>query len=173
MSNIAQLKPSEGILEILNPANEKDKLGIRISILSIDDERMKKIKRRISDARIAKEKKGKAFDQAERDHNTRVMLCAAMTGWEWYVPELEPERIIPAVTELKIHDENGIALAKSETIIVKPEQRIPAVMGEQPNWNGDEHPAFSEVNAMAFLELEWAYDQVLEKVGDTKSFFQR
>lgn len=161
MKNIAQLKPAESILEYINPATDKERIGIRVTILSIDDERMKKIKRKISDARISLEKKGKAFNQEERDNNTRIMLFSAMTGWEWYVPELEPAKTIPAVME------------KGTDKIITPEQHIPAVMGEQPNWNGDEHPVFNQANVMAFLELEWAYDQTVEKVGDTKSFFQR
>jgi hypothetical protein len=97
--DIATFKPSERIIEILNPINS-DPLGITVSLLSLDDERMKKIKRRIQDARIALERKGKSFDAAQIDENTNMLFFSAMTGWDWKgvtIPATEdtPERHEP------------------------------------------------------------------------------
>lgn len=98
--DIGQIKPSENVLEIIHPGS-KQNLGIRISLLSIDDERMKKIRRQILDRQIDLQRKGKAFKSEQIDDNTNLLLFSAMIGWEWYgitIPATatEPERHEPA-----------------------------------------------------------------------------
>lgn len=129
--DISRVKPSEAMLDILHPGTG-EQLGITVGCLSLDDEQMKKIKRKINDERIHLEKRGKTFDSAKIDENASVLLFSAMTGWEW---------------------------GKDQS-------------GEQVTFNG-EIPPFNKSNVLkVFDELPWFRDQVLEKVGETKSFFQ-
>lgn len=82
MADIGKIKPSERKVEIKNPGTGK-KEGITVGILSIDDEQMKRIKRKITDRRIDLEKKGKAFKANELEDNRNAIIFEGMTGWEW------------------------------------------------------------------------------------------
>lgn len=139
--DIAKVKPQEAIHEILHPGNDQ-KLGIIVGILSLDDEAMKKIKRQINNERINLEKRGKAFDSDKIDANVSLLIFKAMTGWTWQAP-----------------------------LISEATETTPAVYGEAPTFHG-EIPTFNQSNVFrVFDELPWFRDQLLERVGETKSFF--
>lgn len=83
MTDLANIKPaSERIIEILHPGNEQP-LGIKVSISSLDDERMKRTRRRIQDVALVLQRKGKVFSAAQIEANRNEICFAAMNGWTW------------------------------------------------------------------------------------------
>lgn len=83
MAELAGRKPSERTIEMHDPGDEKIKIGVTVDIMSIDDERMKKAKRRIEDARLKLAAKGKTFSSEDIDANKNELYFTAMTGWNW------------------------------------------------------------------------------------------
>lgn len=83
--DLSELKPSERMVEILTPGTKKP-LGVRVSILHINDERLKKIKRQFQDERYRLEARGKQFKAETIETNLNELTFAAMVGWEWYSP---------------------------------------------------------------------------------------
>ena len=80
--DISNLKPVERVIDILNPKTD-DELDIKVSIISLNDPKMSKIKRNIQNKRLTLEKKGKNFDSAELEENENLLLLNAVTGWTW------------------------------------------------------------------------------------------
>lgn len=83
--DLKDLKPAERQIEILHPGT-KEPIGIRVSIIYIGDERLKKLKRQFQDERYRLEAKGKNFKAETFDNNANELSFAAMTGWEFYNP---------------------------------------------------------------------------------------
>ena len=83
--DLNELKPSERIVEILSPGT-KQPIGVRVTLLHIADERLKKLKRRFQDDRYRLESKGKQFKAEQFEENANELSFAAMTGWEFYNP---------------------------------------------------------------------------------------
>lgn len=83
--DISTLVPSERIVEILSPAT-KAPLGIRVTIMHIDDPRIKTLKRKIKDENQRREQRGKIISAEMQEENTNEIAFALMTGWEWYNP---------------------------------------------------------------------------------------
>lgn len=81
--DLTSLKPSERIIEILHP-KDGTPLGIKVSLISMDDEKMMRVRRKIQDERFRQESKGKHMKSEELEDNTELLLFTAMTGWEWY-----------------------------------------------------------------------------------------
>jgi hypothetical protein len=92
MTDISAIKTGERTIEIVHPATGEE-LGIRVSMVALEDERMKKLKRSILDRRLHLEARGKNFKAEEIDENRNALLFNAMTGWEWY--EIKDEREQP------------------------------------------------------------------------------
>jgi len=84
--DLSNIQPSERVIEIVHPGNKSQILGVRVCVLSINDERMKKLKRRIQDERLRLETKGKSFKSEDIDENRSTLAFHAMTSWEWYNP---------------------------------------------------------------------------------------
>lgn len=76
------LKPTERFVEIEHPKTGLP-IGIKVSIVSINDDRMKRVKRKIQDERIRLESRGKGFKSEEIEDNRLILCFTAMTGWEW------------------------------------------------------------------------------------------
>lgn len=83
--DLIDLKPSERVVEILSPGT-KQPIGVRVTLLHIDDDRLKKLKRRFQDDRYRLESKGKTFKSEQFEENANELSFAAMTGWEFYNP---------------------------------------------------------------------------------------
>jgi len=83
--DLATIKPSERTIEILHPASETP-VGIRVSLLSIEDDRMKAIRRQITDNSLKMQAKNKAFKAEELERNQNMLMFTGTTGWEWYNP---------------------------------------------------------------------------------------
>lgn len=81
--DIANLKPSERTIEITDPTTGEN-LGIRINMVSIDDDRLKAIKRKITDERLRLSQRNKSFTAEQVENNANRILWTAVTGWEWY-----------------------------------------------------------------------------------------
>lgn len=83
--DLANIKPTERTIEINHPATGLP-IGVRVHILSIDDARMIRVKRQITDESLKLQAKNKAFKSEELERNTNMLMFTATTGWEWYNP---------------------------------------------------------------------------------------
>lgn len=80
--DINSLKPAERVIEIVHPGNG-EKLDIKVTILSLNDERLTTVRRRIQNKRIELEKRGKTFKADDIEENELDLLLAGITGWFW------------------------------------------------------------------------------------------
>lgn len=81
--DISTLVSKERVIEIKHPATEQD-LGIRVTIMSINDDRMKSIRRRCINRRLELEKRGKSLKADDLEDNEIELIIGAVTGWDWY-----------------------------------------------------------------------------------------
>lgn len=140
MTDLATIVTADRAIEILHPGTG-DRLGVRVNIVHIDDDRLAKQKRVITDRRLYLEARGKTFKAEEIEENKNILLFTAMTGWTWYNPTGKPGD--------KGYDENA----------------TPSFDGaEQPEF--DRQTVFAVLK-----KLPWFSDQVNEAVGETKAFF--
>lgn len=89
MADIANIVPNGRTIEIVHPGTGEP-IGLRWSILSFLDERMKGIQRKIVDERMKLEARGKALKADDLEDNTNALVFNGSTGWEWYNPTGEP-----------------------------------------------------------------------------------
>ncbi len=82
--DISSIKTTERVIEIVHPSPNGEELGIRVSIMSLSDPRMKKIKRKIQDEKLRLEARNKNFKSEDLEENINNIVFGAMTGWEWY-----------------------------------------------------------------------------------------
>lgn len=123
--DLADLKPCERIIDILHPANGEE-IGIKVNILSINDSKMNKIKKRIQTKKLEYERRNKSFNLEDIEENEMDLIITAITGWDW-----------------------GTNLFHGVV------------------------PEFNENNVKDVLkELPWFKQQIVEAIGDEKSFFQ-
>lgn len=87
--DISTLKTGDKTFEVKRPDNGAP-LGLRITVVHIDDERLKTIKRQVQDKRNQLAARGKAFKAEEIESNQRAVLFAATVKWEWYNPTGTP-----------------------------------------------------------------------------------
>lgn len=83
--DIFAVKPGERQIEILSPAT-KQPIGIRVTLISISDDRLKKLKRALLDERLRLESKGKHFKAENIENNLHELTFTGMVAWEWYNP---------------------------------------------------------------------------------------
>jgi hypothetical protein len=83
MADLSTIKPVERDVAILDPENDAP-IGLTISLMSIDDERMKAAKRHINDRAIQLERRGKTFMSEDIDNNLITLAFKACTGWRWH-----------------------------------------------------------------------------------------
>jgi len=140
MSDLANIKPVARTIEILHPATGRP-LGVRVDLVSLDDERLSKVRRSITDKRLYLEARGKTFKAGEIEDNRLSILSAAMTGWNWYNPTGENE------------GEEGYDA-----------EAMPTFNDEVPAFN------IVNVRAV-LTSLKWFGDQINEALGETESFF--
>lgn len=129
--DISAVKPTTIMVDIIHPGTA-EKIGVVVSLSSLMDEKMKKVKRRIQDKSYELGRKGKGYSAEDIDTNTNLIVFTAMDGWSW---GKDPD-------------------------------------GEEATFHGDK-PAFTQANVFkVFNELPWFREQLEEKTGETKSFFQ-
>ena len=86
--DLSTIKPSEIELEILHPKTDEP-VGVKVILISPDDDRMKSIKTRIQDNNIQKQKRNKALKAIEIQHNENVLLAETIINWDWYGKDVE------------------------------------------------------------------------------------
>lgn len=96
---ISTLLPNDRIIEIKHPSDDKP-LGIRVTVVSLNDEKLKQIRRRIINKRLELEKRGKNFKADDIEENEFEILVASVTGWEWYDATFHGEK--PAFNEANV-----------------------------------------------------------------------
>lgn len=85
MAEISNIVPSERKVEIVHPGTGEP-LGIRVGIMSINDERLARQKRAFRDEANRLATKGKFMKAEQEETNSHLLLFAATTGWDWYNP---------------------------------------------------------------------------------------
>lgn len=81
--DISTLIPTERLIEIKHPVTEKN-LGIRVSIISLNDDKMKQLRRKFINKRLDLEKKGKSFKADDIESNEIDLLVGCIVSWDWY-----------------------------------------------------------------------------------------
>lgn len=81
--DISALKPTERRIDIVHPGKPDFKLGIWVTLKSLDADEVKKIRRAITDQSNRLALKGKYLKADEIDQNLINMIVAAVTGWGW------------------------------------------------------------------------------------------
>lgn len=137
MSDLANIKPTSRTIEIRHPGTGRP-LGVRVPLVSLDDERLTKLKRSITDKRMHLEARGKTFKAEDIEANRLSIIMTAMTGWEWYnptgkegdegydpeeqatfngeIPEYKPSNVRAVLTELTwFGDQINEALGETES----------------------------------------------------------
>lgn len=97
--DISTLIPTDRVIEIKHPQTEQP-LGIRVTIVSLNDEKMKPIRKRIVNKRLELEKRGKNFKADEIEENELEILVGSVTSWEWYDSTFHGE--IPVFNEKNV-----------------------------------------------------------------------
>jgi transglutaminase-like putative cysteine protease len=85
MADISEIKPIDRKIEIKHPGT-KQPIGIRLTVLSMEDDRLKRLKRRIIDEGLHRNARGKHFKAEEIEDNRYALLFGASLDWEWYNP---------------------------------------------------------------------------------------
>lgn len=80
--DFSELKPTERVVDILHPKTGEE-TGIKIMLVSLEDDRTKRARRKIQDERLRLEARGKGFKSDDLEENSMLLLHAAITGWEW------------------------------------------------------------------------------------------
>ncbi len=83
MPDLASIKPSERRAELHYPGNPEKKCGVWVSIISLDDERLKKLRRSYQDEANRAAQRGKIINAEDQDEKLTRLIIAAMTGWGW------------------------------------------------------------------------------------------
>lgn len=82
---LTNLKPTDRTIEIVSPVTGQP-IGIRVRVMSIEDDRLKRIKRQITDESLKLQAKNKAFKADELERNANMLMFGGTLGWEWYNP---------------------------------------------------------------------------------------
>jgi len=83
--DLSTIKPDAQTIEIKHPGTGMP-LGVRVSMVSIQDERLKRFRRKLRDDAIRLTKRGKSMTAEQEEENGRDLAFTATTGWEWYNP---------------------------------------------------------------------------------------
>lgn len=81
--DISKIAPTERTIEIKHPATGLP-VGIRVTVMSIDDDRMKAENRIVRDKNMFMKQRGKDIKSEHVDENETRLMVAAITGWDWY-----------------------------------------------------------------------------------------
>ena len=99
--DISTLIPSERLIEIKHPVTEQN-IGIRVNIISLNDDKMKQIRRRFINKRLELEKRGKSFKADDIESNEIDLLIACIVGWDWYGDDVKFGDFKPEFNEMNV-----------------------------------------------------------------------
>lgn len=111
-------------------------------LVSIDDEKLTKLRRAITDRKLAMEQRRKNFKAEDIEQNVIDICFTAMMGWEWYNPTGKPG------------DEGYDA------------DEMPDWRGSVPDFNRK-----NVVAILSDPGMIWFRDQINEAISETKDFF--
>jgi len=80
--DLSEIKPVERMIDIIHPSTGEE-VGLKVTVVSIDDERLKRVKRKIQDESIRLQNKNKSFKAEDIEDNRLKLVFAAMTSWQW------------------------------------------------------------------------------------------
>lgn len=140
MAELTDLTTGERTLEILHPGTHLP-LGVRVTLVHVDDERLERLKRAVTDESQRLASKGKFFKADDLHNNTERLMITAITGWEWYNPTGKPS---------------------------DPEYDVDALPTFEGEASPECNP--KNIKAIA-KKLPWFKDQVQEAIGDLEGFF--
>lgn len=98
---LTALKPVERIIEILHPQTEEP-VGVRATVMSINDERLKKVKRKFLDSKLQLEARGKHFKAEEVEENRDTLAFNAIIDWDWYGQDVKFEGSKPSFNKANV-----------------------------------------------------------------------
>lgn len=81
--DISKIIPVEKFVEILHPATE-EKLGVKVSLVSVNSEKVKTVKRAVANANLKRQMNNKNIKIDEFEENVTSLLVACITSWDWY-----------------------------------------------------------------------------------------
>ena len=112
MADISAVKPKDRWVDVKHPGTG-EAIGLSWGLMSIDDDRMRAIKRKITDKKQTLELKGKTFKAEEIEQNLTEMVFRASIGWKWGLdadgdkatfhgeqPEFDRAAVFAVLTEL-------------------------------------------------------------------------
>lgn len=138
--DLSAIKETDRTIEMEHPGTG-ELIGVRVSIMSVTDDRMSKLKRRIQDEALKLQQKNKHFSAEEIEENRYRIARAAMTGWQWYNPTG------------KEGDEGYRAEAQADW------------RGEtDPEMN-------ERIVKDVFRTIPWFHERIMTEIGETESFF--
>lgn len=85
MADLSTIKPLERIFTVLHPKTEKE-IGLRVTMISMSDPRMQKIRRNIQNKQLQLQSRNKHFKADDIEENQYELIYNALTGWEFYNP---------------------------------------------------------------------------------------
>ena len=81
--DIGKLGVKGRVYEVAHPKTG-DAIGIRVMLLSLEDDKVKRLRRQIMDRASKLQLKGKFITAVEQEANHIDLLFAAVEGWDWY-----------------------------------------------------------------------------------------
>lgn len=101
--DLSTLTQQKRDIEIVHPVTGEN-LGVRVTLLPLEDQRMKDLKRKFIDERLRLERRGKGFKAEDLESNTFTLLFAAMSGWEWYGKDVNFNGTKPEFSRAKVKE---------------------------------------------------------------------
>lgn len=86
MADIGEIVAKPREIEILKPDGSDSILGVEVGLRSLDDPKLKAVKRKIQNEGNRLAAKGKSFKAEDIEDNMFEVLFTAMTHWKWYNP---------------------------------------------------------------------------------------
>lgn len=84
--DVLSITPGERTIEMHHPRSEAELLGIRITLKSLDDDSLVRMKREFTDEYLKLNARNKVQKSEQIEANTIRLMTAAITNWVWYNP---------------------------------------------------------------------------------------
>lgn len=80
---LSEIKPVDYAHALTHPASGVE-IGLKITLVSLDDDRMKSVKRNINDRNLAKRQRNKMLTTVDQEKGQLDLILNAAIDWEWY-----------------------------------------------------------------------------------------